>query len=233
MPGSTVAIIPARGGSKGVRRKNVRPLCGEPLVAHSIRHALQSSQVDETYVTTDDDEIAEVSLAAGARIIKRPPELSGDRASSESAIIHAMDEIEKERGAALELVAFLQCTSPIRRPEDIDRAIELLKTESADSLLSVVETHRFFWSESDGQMQSLNYDYRNRRRRQDFENSYMENGSLYVFRADGMRAARNRLFGKIVPYIMSPDSAFEIDDELDFVILEAIMKHEHNVKGES
>ena len=133
---SIITIIPARGGSKGVPRKNVRSLGDKPLIAHSILDAKEANLVDKVYVSTDDPEIAEVSSKYGAEIISRPSQIAGDTASSETALIHGLSEIE-QKGISPELIIFLQCTSPIRSGEDIDRAIEKLQAEKADSLLSV------------------------------------------------------------------------------------------------
>ena len=119
---ATVAVIPARGGSKGVLRKNVRPLAGVPLVARAVRAALAARSVDLVVVSTDDDEIAAVASAHGAIIIRRPAAISGDTASSESALLHALDDLAG-RGIAPSTLVFLQCTSPFTRGEDIDAMV--------------------------------------------------------------------------------------------------------------
>ena len=178
----TIAIIPARGGSKGIPGKNIKNLGGKPLIAHSILDALEAQQVDRIYVTTDNPEISQVSTDYGASIIHRPAELANDTASSESALIHALMEIEKS-GINPELIVFLQCTSPLRTGLDIDRAIEQMRAENADSLLSVSPTHRFLWHQVDDVAQSINYDYHHRPRRQDLNPQYMENGSIYMNKA--------------------------------------------------
>ena len=218
----TIAIIPARGGSKGVPRKNVRPLAGKPLIAHSILDAKESKFTDKVYVSTDNLEIAEVSRQYGAEIIHRPEELAGDTASSESALIHALSEIEKT-GISPDLIVFLQCTSPIRTGTDIDNAIAKLRAENADSLLSVSPSHRFLWEEVDGVAKSINYDYRDRPRRQDMQPQYVENGSIYIFKPWVLKKFGNRLGGKISLFIMSEAASWEIDSALDFEIAESLM----------
>src|SRR5437868_3714304 len=133
MTPAIIAIIPARGGSKRLPGKNLRRLAGLPLVVHSIRHALRAAAVSETYVSTDDEEIARVSLAEGATVARRPPELATDQATSESALLHVLDERKKQGLPDPDLVVFLQCTSPWRRAGDIDGAIAALVEAGADS----------------------------------------------------------------------------------------------------
>ncbi|CAA7613616.1 CMP-N-acetylneuraminic acid synthetase [Candidatus Terasakiella magnetica] len=212
-----VAIIPARGGSKGILRKNVRVVGGLPLIAHSILDGRDSVRVTEVYVSTDDAEIAEVSRSHGARVIERPADISGDTASSETALIHALDVIEQD--GPVDLVVFLQCTSPVRSGADIDAAIATLEREQADSLLSVSPSHRFLWKQGPQGPVALNYDPMKRPRRQELEPQYMENGSIYLFRPWVLRRFANRLGGKIALSVMSPRAAFEIDDELDLAVI--------------
>ncbi len=219
----TIAIIPARGGSKGVPRKNVCPLADKPLIAHSILDAKESKFTDQVYVSTDNLEIAEVSRQYGAEIIHRPEKLAGDTASSESALIHALSEIEKT-DISPELIVFLQCTSPIRTGTDIDNAIAKLRSENADSLLSVSPSHRFLWEEVDGVAKSINYDYRDRPRRQDMQPQYVENGSIYIFKPWVLKKFGNRLGGKISLFVMSETASWEIDSALDFEIAESLIK---------
>lgn len=218
----TIAIIPARGGSKGIPCKNIKSLGEKPLIAHSILDALEAQQVDRIYVTTDDPEIAQVSTDYGASIIHRPAELANDTASSESALIHALTEIEKS-GINPELIVFLQCTSPLRTGLDIDRAIEQMRAENADSLLSLSPSHRFLWHKVDNEAQSINYDYRDRPRRQDLNPQYMENGSIYIFKPWVLKELNNRLGGKISLFVMDEDQSWEIDSLEDFEYIEFLM----------
>ena len=219
----TIAIIPARGGSKGIPRKNVRLLGDKPLIAHSILDAKESKYTDKVFVSTDDREITEVSQQYGAEIIDRPNQLAGDSASSESALIHALSEIEKT-GVTPDLIVFLQCTSPIRTGIDIDKAIAKMKAENADSLLSVSPSHRFLWEEVDGVAKSINYDHRDRPRRQDMQPQYVENGSIYIFKPWVLKEFGNRLGGKISLFVMSEAASWEIDSPFDFEIAESLMK---------
>ncbi len=220
---STIAIIPARGASKGLPGKNIRNLANKPLIAHSIINAKEAKLVDKVYVSTDDREIAEISRDYGAEIIDRPNELANDTASSESALVHAVEQIEAT-GVTIDLVVFLQCTSPIRTEKDIDNAIRKVKTENADSLLSVSPSHRFLWQEADGLAKSINYDYRRRPRRQDMQPQYVENGSIYIFKPWVLKELNNRLGGKIALFPMREAASWEIDSLLDFEIAESLLK---------
>ncbi|GAB1545561.1 acylneuraminate cytidylyltransferase family protein [Scytonema sp. NUACC21] len=219
----SIVIIPARGGSKGVPRKNVRLLGDKPLIAHSILDGKEAKLINNVYVSTDDPEIAEASREYGAEIINRPNELAGDTASSESALIHALSEIEKT-GISPDFIVFLQCTSPIRTGADIDSAIEKIQAENADSLLSVSPSHRFLWEEVNGVAKSINYDYRHRLRRQDMKPQFMENGSIYIFKPWVLKELGNRLGGKISLFPMNEAAAWEIDSILDFEIAEFLIK---------
>lgn len=227
---SVITIIPARGGSKGIAGKNIRPLNNKPLIAHSILAAHAAQLVDQVYVTTDDPEIAQVSKDYGATIIKRPAELATDTASSESALIHALQAIAQTIFQP-ELIVFLQCTSPLRTGSDIDRAIRQLRAEQADSLLSVSPSHRFLWEEINGIVKSINYDYRNRQRCQDMNPQYIENGSIYIFKPWVLKELSNRLGGKVSLFAMPEEQSWEIDTLADFEYIEFLLqKSKHGLR---
>lgn len=216
-------IIPARGGSKGLPGKNIKPLNGKPLIAYSIDHAKKCKFDHEIFVSTDCDEIARVSMEYGAKVIRRPSEISGDTATSESALLHALNELEAQ-GKNADLIVFLQCTSPIREDNDINAAIDLLITENSDSLLSASPNHRFIWKKTEAGFNAINYDYKNRKRRQDLEPEYVENGSIYIFKPWVLKNLNNRLGGKISLYCMKEEAAFEIDSSFDFFVIENLIK---------
>ena len=221
----TVAIIPARAGSKGIPGKNLIPLCGRPLVEWSVRQALAADEIDSVWVSSDGDEILQAAKSAGARPIRRPADLAGDTASSESAWLHALDAIEAE-GVSVARVVGMQPTSPIREASDLDAALRQFDRERLDSLLSVTEIQHFFvWEEGDqGAFRPVNYDYRQRRRRQAIRPQYRENGSFYVFRPEILRKEGNRLGGRIGAFIMAAHKIFQIDTPEDVVLCEAIMR---------
>ena len=212
-----IAIIPARGGSKGLPQKNIMPLAGRPLICHTISHALDTNL--EVIVSTDDDSIATISQNAGARVIRRPKELSGDFAPSEWALMHVLNNIPEP-----EFIVFLQCTSPIRRYYDIRHAINTFFAERADSLLSVVPFKRFIWRGKDLRPFPANYEPRSRPMRQHInEEEWLENGSIYILKPEVLERYGNRLGGKIALYEMPWYSAFEIDTAEDFALNEWIL----------
>jgi len=215
------AFIPARGGSKGVPNKNIKEFAGKPLIVHSIEYALNCSQIDEVVVSTDDDKIAKIARKAGARIVNRPPELSTDSATTESAIHHFVNKFNKKP----DILVLLQPTSPYRPNGSLENAISHFTENGFDSLLSIIPTHRFFWRVKDDQTTYAEYDYLNRPRRQDLKQEdvrYMENGSLYIFTRRHFDKTGNRLGGKI-GYVEWPEEySLEIDTPLDFDILEKI-----------
>jgi len=222
-----VAIIPARGGSKGVPRKNVRRVGGVPLVERAVRSALAADGIDLVLVSTDDDEIAAVSAAAGARVVRRPAEISGDTASSESAILHALEELDRA-GDRVDVVAFLQATSPFIPSHALADAVREVRAGTADSVFSAHETYGFLWSRGGAERTdaaaavALNHDAAHRPRRQDREPHFLETGAFYVFRADGFREAKHRFFGRIRIAEVPEWTAIEIDDEEQLRIARAL-----------
>lgn len=211
-----IAIIPARGGSKGIPKKNIIDFCGKPLLAWSIENARSSSMVNEVYVSTNDAEIAGVAEKYGAKVIKRPDEISGDTAKSEDALKHVIIEVQKNNPTKIDYAVFLQATSPLREAGDIDNAINKIISENADSLFSGADLKDFcIWKNNNDILESVNYDYKNRGRRQDFGEQYVENGSIYVFKPEILFKNNNRLGGKIVISKMEFWKSFEIDEPED------------------
>ena len=216
----TVAIIPARGGSKGLKNKNIHPVAGKPLLAWTVLQALASTSIDRVFVTTEDQAIANVASEYGAEVIIRPPELSGDKATSESAILHAVGVVEQDYHLPVETIVFLQATSPLRKPGDIDRAVEIFLREGADSLISVTKADDLtIWESKEGEWTSLNFDYRNRGMRQDRPTQFIENGSIYIFKPETLTAFGNRIGAKLSAYEMEFWQTWENDtiEEIDLI----------------
>ena len=171
------AFIPARGGSKGIPEKNIKEFAGKPLLVHSIEYALNCNQIDEVVVSTDNDKIAKIARKAGARIVKRPPELPTDKATTESAIHHFVNKFNNKP----DIIVLLQPTSPYRPKKSLENAITHFTENGFDSLLSITPSHRFFWRAKDDQTVFAEYDYFNRPHRQNMKLDdirYVENGSL-------------------------------------------------------
>lgn len=220
----TLAIIPARGGSEGIPSKNVRLLAGKPLIAHTIGTAAQASSVNRVVVSTDDDEIATISRQWGAEVVSRPAEISTDTSSSEMALLHALEYLHEKEGYSPDLLVFLQCTSPLTLPEDIDGTVQVLFAQEADSSLAVTPFHYFLWRwDVNGDAIGVNHDKRVRPLRQERDLQYLETGAVYVMRTQGFKEAGHRFFGKTAMYVMPPERCLEIDEPIDLRIAEVLM----------
>lgn len=218
-----VTIIPARGGSKGVPRKNVRPVAGKPLLAWTVEAAVNAKTVDRVIVSTDDAEIGAVAERYGAEVVWRPAEISGDTVSSESALLHVL-QVLKTRGEVPEEIVFLQATSPLTTAEDIDACVNRLAETGADSAFTAKPFFYFVWKENpDGSCDGINHDKRTRPRRQDREPQYEENGAVYVMKTEGFLKTRHRFFGKTVMSLMPEERCFEIDTAFDLDVVERLL----------
>ena len=222
-----ISIIPARGGSKSILRKNILPIAGKPLLAYSIEDALQTPDITRVFVSTDDSKIANIAKEYGAEVIRRPREISGDTATSESALLHALDYLSDTERLEPELVVFLQATSPLRQPDDIQNAIKTLLSEQADSLFSSCLLHGLIWRKEDKKLSSLTYDYHHRIRRQDSPEDLIENGSIFIFKPWVLRKYNNRLGGKITVYRMHVLDSFQVDEPADLELIETMITLRH------
>ena len=219
-----VAIIPARGNSKEIKNKNIINFCDKPLIYWTIQQSLGSKYINENvYVSSDSEEILNLSNSYGARIIKRPEELSTDNSTSEIALLHAINNIEKTTN--IDLVVFLQCTSPLRESGDIDNAIEYFIKNELDSLFSATNMKDLcLWRRFNKELKSINFDYKSRLMRQNIEPQFSENGSFYIFKPDILKKYNNRFGGKIGLYEMDSWKIYEIDDKEDIEICDYFMK---------
>ncbi|MET4781770.1 acylneuraminate cytidylyltransferase [Glaciihabitans sp. UYNi722] len=210
---SVVAIIPARGGSKGVQGKNLRRVGGVPLIVRAVDAARSSRLVDRVIVTTDDARIAAAARSAGAEVIDRPVHLAGDQATSESALLHALDHLNGDP----DVLVFIQATSPFVNAAEFDEAIERVRSGWEDVVFSATETYAFLWQLSDTGASGVNHDASVRPRRQDREPQYQETGAFYVMRTTGFREAGFRFFGRVGVTLVDERTAIEIDtqDELE------------------
>ena len=222
---STVAFIPARGGSKGVPGKNIKPIYNKPLIAWSIEQALQSRLIDRVIVSTDDEGIADCSRTYGAEVpFMRPKSISDDKATTESAMLHFCDWLH-DNNQVFDNLLLIQATSPVRAPGRFDDAVKIFEEEGYDSMLSVTLSHRFFWKNP--RLPEASYDYLNRPRRQDIaesNNIYIETGSFYITKMDSFLKYKNRLCGKIGIYETPEEESYEIDSLIDFNVCEVILR---------
>lgn len=220
---SVVAIIPARGGSKGLPGKNLKMLGGIPLVARAILAARAASRVEQVYVSSDDREILNIAEQWGAAPIRRPQELSGDTASSEQALLHALDEIER-RSDAPDITVFLQCTSPFTTSDDIDQVIAALDDRRTGSAFSAMPDHGFLWrADKHGFAQGINHDHQKpRQRRQDLNPQLRETGAVYAMKTNAFRKAESRFCGRSRA-VETMSNPLEIDSPRDWWAAQALL----------
>ena len=209
-----LAIVPARGGSKGIPRKNVLPVAGKPLIAWTLDACREASSVDRTVVTTDDAEIARISREHGAEVVQRPPELATDTALVDPALVHVIEHLRESDGYVPDYIAYLQCTSPLTVAADIDGAVAKALETDADVVVPVCEFYYFLWRPGDSAT-GINHDHRVRPRRQDMDPQFIENGSVYILRTSGFLEAKHRFFGKIALFEMPLERFQEIDEPDD------------------
>lgn len=218
---SVIAFIPVRGGSKSIPLKNIKPFCGKPLVCWNVEALEACPEVDEVVVATDSDEIwrtIEERDYKKTRLYRRSEENARDTASTESVML---EYIHHANLSPEKIFMLVQATSPLTETRHFSEALCRYGDGGYDSMLTCVQNYRFFWSE-DGK--SLNYDYRNRPRRQNFEGMLMENGAFYINTVRNILDSGNRLSGKIGIYEMPEYTATEIDEPDDWIILENLMR---------
>lgn len=236
-----LALVPARGGSKGLPRKNVRPLGGKPLVAWPIEAALASTLVDRVVLTTDDEEIAECGRAAGADVpFMRPPALAADTASSIDVVFHALEELAKT-DPPYDYIVLLEPTSPFTEGADIDAALAELHAgrDAGDAMVGVALSeisHPAYSVERrpDGTLKPcFAPDFAHLARRQDLSEVFFLEGSLYLTDAEAFRRERSFYHKRTLPYVVPRWKALEIDALIDFLFAEAILARIDDLRAES
>jgi N-acylneuraminate cytidylyltransferase len=218
---SVVAVIPARGGSKALPRKNILPLAGAPLLAHTVRAARAAKRIDRTIVSTDDAEIAEVARAAGAEVpFVRPAELATDHATTEAVLQHALAWLEGEEAAHVDVVVLLEVTSPLRTPGLVDAVVARLDDPDVDTAFTVVRDHGYFWSLDGGRPVRLDPGYQPRQTRAP---RWRETGSVYATRAAVVR--RGERIGPRVTFVEQDpiDALVDIHTAFDLWLAERIL----------
>ena len=220
-----IAFIPVRGGSKSIPGKNIKKIAGKPLVYWVLEAALASEQFDDIYISTDDNQIAEVvqnhRQSSCFYVVRRSEETATDTASTEAAML------EFAREHDFDVIALLQATSPLVTGEDIKKAMDIfISSGDSDSLLSVCREKRFIWEKTgNGFSLPVNYDPANRPRRQDFDGFLVENGAIYITGIERLLKTENRLSGNILTFEMPPETYYELDEPTDWAIIESLLKN--------
>ena len=232
-----LAVIPARGGSKGVPGKNIRPVCGKPLIAYTIETALAIKDLfHRVIVSTDDENIAAISRQYGAETpFMRPDDLAGDKIPTLPVLEHAVQFIEQQDQVTIDWVMLLQPTSPFRDPEDLKNSIELATQGGCDSVISVVQVfavHPILMKKIEGNtLLPFGLEEKEGTRRQDYKpDAYMRNGCIYLSKRDTIIKDRSIWGQTIRPYVMPEDSAAGVDSELDMKMVELVMQEKLSKK---
>ena len=217
-----VAFIPARGGSKSIPLKNIKHICGHPLVYWTVKAACECRYIDVVYVATDSEKIRNIVENFNfqkIKVIDRSVESATDTASTEFAMLEFAEKYQFDN------IVLIQATSPLLKASDLERGFEALKEKGTDSVFSVVQHKRFHWDNNkDGYAHPTNYDIFHRPRRQEFNGDFVENGAFYITSKTALLQSKNRISGNIKAVEMSEDTFFEIDEPSDWVIIEALMK---------
>jgi CMP-N-acetylneuraminic acid synthetase len=220
-------MIPARGGSKRLEKKNIVSFCGKPLVAYTIEAALKSHFITRTIVSTEDDEIAEISRSYGAEVLKRPDELAKDETPTNDVILHVLEKLKSTERYIPTFLVLLQPTSPLRTTDDIDKAIEQFRQSRNESLISVTQyDHSPYWAFTikKGLLTSVFGDSK-LKRSQEVPPLYRPNGALYITRTETFQKYKSFYTKQMTPFLMPRERSIDIDDELDLVFAELIYKH--------
>lgn len=218
---TTVVVIPARGGSKGIPRKNLLPLAGKPLIHYAIRAARAAGCADAVIVDTDDREIALFAERFGARVQMRPEHLAGDAVPLDPVIAHAVEAYERAEGAAVEVVVTVQPTSPLVRAGDVEAAVALLAESGADTVLSAVSERHLTWRRTED---GFRPNYAERVNRQYLPDDYRETGAVVACRARLLRERGTRIGERIELLVMPQDRAVDIDTYQDWAVAEFLLR---------
>ncbi|MFE6100519.1 cytidylyltransferase domain-containing protein [Streptomyces laurentii] len=220
---TVLAVIPARGGSKGVPGKNLARVAGIPLVGRAVQACVDAPAVTHVVVSTDDAALADAARAHGAEAVRRPDALAGDTATSESAVLHALDTFEALHGRTADVVLLVQCTSPFLTAEEVDATAAKVASGAADTAFTAAPSHGFLWRHDEGgDATGVNHDKAHRPRRQDREPEYLETGAVYAMAAESFRTHRHRFFGRTALVVTDPARVLEIDDPHDLARARAL-----------
>lgn len=215
-----LAVIPARGGSKGIPKKNIRLMYGKPLISYSINNAKNSHYITDVFVTTDSDEIAEVAEEYGAEVIKRDESLSSDLVTLDPVIYHAKNCVEKIKNKKYDVVVTLQPTSPLLKVATLDNAIEYFIKGNFDTVISVINKPHLSWGEKENKIVPL---YKERKNRQELPPQYFETGAFLIAKSDAVKI-NTRIGENVSVFEVPEEESIDIDDKNDWLLTENIMK---------
>lgn len=231
MSNKILAIIPARGGSKGFPGKNIYPVNGKPLIAYTIEAALNSNHITRTIVSSDNDEILSISKELGAIPLKRPEKLAQDSSSSEDTIHHVIRTLSTQ-GEEFDILVLLQPTSPLRGAEDIDNSIELMLKNNASAVISVtnigIKPFKSYYLNENGFLQGVHNNKTPNMRRQDLPDAYLANGAIYAIYVDEFLRTSSLMPEATIPYVMDDEKSIDIDTIEDILEVEYIIEKNYS-----
>jgi len=227
-----IGLIPARGGSKGLPRKNMRIIASRPLCEFTVQAALESRYIDFVYLSSDDEEILSCGSAMGAQPVRRPAEFVSDTASANDVVTHFFRELPERLAAQDPYIVYLQPTSPLRTARHVDLAVEQMQAQHVHTLVSVVEManspYKSFSVDTQGRLQSLFDEKLSNARRQDLPKIYMPNGAIYIFRMSDFLQREGFPSNGSIPFVMSEADSIDIDTEEDVRYLEYVLKEKND-----
>jgi len=224
-----LSIIPARGGSKSISKKNIRLICEKPMIAYSIEASLKCRKIDKTVVSTDSEEIATISEKFKAQVIKRPEEIAKDDSQIIDTVKHVLQELKEKENYEPDAVILLQPITPLKTVEDLDKSIELFEQNNGKTVVSVAEAGKkpyISLTIENGLIKPLlGWDIFMNKRRQDLQKAFFVNGAIYINTVENLLKHNNFFSENTIPYIMPNERSIDIDEESDFKIAELLMQN--------
>lgn len=219
-----LSIIPARGGSKGIKLKNLVKLNQKPLLHYTITASLNSKIINKTIVTTDNMQIAKTALKLGAEVISRPKKLAMDSTPLEPVIEHTLTYLKKNKNYKPDIIVILQNTSPLRTAKHIDESLTLMRKGNFDSILSGFSIHTFLWKKTGNTIIPVDYNPKKRPNRQKMDEQLFENGAIFATKIKNFTKSKCRISGKIGFYMMSLENSYNVDSKTDLKLIRKFMK---------
>ena len=220
-----LSIIPARSGSKSIPKKNIVKLDEKPLLYYTIHASKNSKYISRTIVSTNDPEITKIAKKFGAEVLRRPEKISGDKSSTEEAMINVLKQLKLKENYIPDVIILLQNTSPLRTRHHIDNALKLFFESKYDSILSVFRSHTLLWKKQRKFVIPINYNPKKRLPRQEMPIQYTENGAIFITKTELFNKTKCRISGKIGIYEMNLEDSVDINDKHDLFLVNAILKN--------